>query len=181
MGTLQQRLPDLRPGPFILAFWMLGLATPVIEINSIAAALVATIGAMMWWGYPYAVALCVPAKDIRPSLRRAAQLMGAGFVVFMLAVAVILAFIEPADYAPAEITFEEQPAFALACMLLALIGNAVIFGSFFIGTMGLNDYRSATGTATALMSFPTLMAFFSGPFGGWVYTQRRLREAKYAG
>lgn len=181
MGMLRQKLPDLRPGPFILAFWLLGLATPAIQGNSIVAALVGTIVAMLWLGYPYAVALSVPADDIRPSVRRAAQFMGAGFVVVIVAVAVILAFIMPSDHAAAEFTFEEQPVLAMACMLMALFANAVIFGSFFIGTMGLNDYRSATGTATALMSLPTLLAFFYGPFGGWVYTQRRLREAKYAG
>lgn len=181
MGILRQLLPDLKPSVMILTFWLPGIAITALDEGSVVAIVAGAIAATLWCGYPYAVALSVPAEKIRAGLRRAAQLMGVGLLLAVSAIVVAAAVAAFINYDVFDAAVEQQPVLAVLSVIVSLGGNAVVLGSFFVGTMGLNDYRSSTGTAKALMSYPTFLAFFYGPLGGWVYTQRRLREASYAG
>jgi hypothetical protein len=136
------------------------------------------VGAAYWWGYPYAVALSAPTEPIRPNLRRVAFAMAVGFCLFLI-YAVFVAELLPETQG--NVTFRHQPALATASVVTEVLLIVFAFGSFVVGTMALNDRRIASGTDSPLMSLETYLAFFCGPIGGWVYTQRLLKGTRHAG
>jgi hypothetical protein len=172
MGRALQLLARRSPGMLLIYVWAALITLSTLAHVRVTSGFAAGAGALTLVGYPYLVALGLPADKVRSRVRRAAKLL---FGALLLLV-VIGIFAIPVLDGSAEGAAVSGMA-AVGIMAAVVTVNIVIFAPFFLATAALNDLRKSAGVHNAFDSLPNFLAFYFFWFGGIFYVHRQVQSA----
>ena len=170
MGHVLRMLVSKSPGMLLMYAWgVLILLSPLAHVKA-ASGFAAGAGALVLVGYPYLVALGLPADKVRPRVRGTAQLLFNALLVAVVIGILAIPFLEdPAEGGPA------SGLAAIGVMAAVVMVIVVIFAPFFLATAALNDVRKSIGVQQD--SLPTFLGFYFWWFGGVFYVHRHVQAA----
>jgi hypothetical protein len=160
------------PGTLLAYAWgALILLTPLAYVR-VTSGIAAGAGLLIVAGYPYLVALGLPAKIVRPRVRRTAKRLFVALIVAAVMAVVTIPFLdEPVERHPISGLASAGVAIAVAMI------NVAIFAPFFLATAALNDLQKSLGVRRSFASITNFVALYFWWFGGVFYVHRQVQAA----